>query len=109
MNGYTLSNHTLQEERLFWVSCCDNARYSDDLKYYYIFTLTNAEKYPEIKKLMGPDPWFKYIVSALVIFQIISSYYISKLSIIMVDTFFCLFPRRINQSFVDFGYSRYLT
>ena len=39
-----------------------------------------TEKHPEIKKLMGPDPHFKYIVSAMVIFQIISCYYIGKLS-----------------------------
>ena len=41
--------------------------------------LSFIEKYPEIKKLMGPDPHFKYIVSAMVIFQIISCYYISQL------------------------------
>lgn len=38
------------------------------------------EKYPQIKDLMGPDPHFKYIVSAMVIFQIISCYFISHLS-----------------------------
>lgn len=36
-----------------------------------------VDKYPEIKKLMGPDPHLKYIVSALVIFNIISSYFVS--------------------------------
>ena len=39
-----------------------------------------VEKYPEIKKLMGPDPHFKYIVSAMVFFQVVSCYYICKLS-----------------------------
>ena len=39
-----------------------------------------TEKYPEIKKLMGVDRELKYIVSALVIFQIVSCYYIGKLS-----------------------------
>lgn len=29
---------------------------------------------------MGPDPHFKYIVSAMVVFQVVSCYYISKLS-----------------------------
>ena len=38
-----------------------------------------VEKYPEIKKLMGPDPHFKYIVSAMVIFQIVSCYFIAQL------------------------------
>ena len=37
-----------------------------------------TEKYPEIKKLMGPDPHFKYIVSGMVIFQIVSCYFISS-------------------------------
>lgn len=37
-------------------------------------------KYPEIKKLMGPDPEFKWIVSAMVIFQIISCYFVQYLS-----------------------------
>lgn len=38
------------------------------------------EKYPEIKQLMGPDHHFKYIVSAMVIFQIISCYFVGQLS-----------------------------
>lgn len=38
------------------------------------------EKHPQIKELMGPDPHFKYIVSAMVIFQLISCYFISRLS-----------------------------
>ncbi|XP_065883592.1 sphingolipid delta(4)-desaturase DES1-like isoform X2 [Dysidea avara] len=38
------------------------------------------EKYPEIKKLMGPDPNLKYIVIAMVMFQFISVLYISQLS-----------------------------
>lgn len=38
------------------------------------------EKYPEIKQLMGPDDNLKYIASALVIFQFISTYFISSLS-----------------------------
>lgn len=49
-----------------------------------------VEKYPEIKKLMGPDPHFKYIVSAMVIFQVVSCYYICKLSypwIILISYF----------------------
>lgn len=42
------------------------------------------EKYPEIKKLMGPDPHFKYIVSAMVIFNIVSCYFIGKLPYLWV-------------------------
>ncbi|XP_065883590.1 sphingolipid delta(4)-desaturase DES1-like [Dysidea avara] len=38
------------------------------------------EKYPEIKKLMGPDLNLKYIVIAMVMFQFISVLYISQLS-----------------------------
>ena len=37
-----------------------------------------AEKYPEIKKLMGPDPLMKYLITALVIFNIVSSYFVSR-------------------------------
>lgn len=49
------------------------------------------EKYPEIKKLMGPDPHLKYIASFMVIFQIISCYYISQLSIWWILFFaYCL-------------------
>lgn len=36
------------------------------------------EKHPEIKRLMGHDPLLKYYISALVIFNLVSSYYISK-------------------------------
>lgn len=42
------------------------------------------EKHPEIKKLMGHDPHFKYIVSAMVLFQIVSCYYIGQLSLFWV-------------------------
>ena len=48
------------------------------------------EKYPEIKKLMGPDPHFKYIVTAMVVFQVVSCYYICQLSypwIILISYF----------------------
>ena len=42
-----------------------------------LFTL---EKYPEIKKLMGPDPNLKYVVIGMVMFQVMSVMYISQLS-----------------------------
>ena len=51
-----------------------------EIAQYIIPLFFPTEKYPEIKKLMGPDPHLKYIVSAMVLFQIISCYYISRLS-----------------------------
>ena len=47
-----------------------------------VFTISVhcVEKYPEIKKLMGPDPDFKYVVTAIVMFQFMSVFYISHLS-----------------------------
>lgn len=39
-----------------------------------------ADKYPEIKKLMGPEPEFKWIVSGVVLFQIVSCYVVPLLS-----------------------------
>lgn len=49
-----------------------------------VFFFFPPEKHPEIKQLMGPDPHFKYIVSAMVIFNIVSSYYIGKLPLVWI-------------------------
>lgn len=57
-----------------------------------------SEKYPEIKKLMGPDPHFKYVVSAMVIFNIVSSYYIGKLSYFWVTVIAYFLGGVINHS-----------
>jgi len=49
--------------------------------YLFIVPYLNCiEKYPEIKKLMGPDPDLKYVVMGMVMFQSISVLYISQLS-----------------------------
>ena len=57
-----------------------------------------TEKHPEIKQLMGPDPHFKYIVSAMVIFNIISSYFVGKLSYFWVTVISYFLGGVINHS-----------
>lgn len=37
------------------------------------------EKYPQIKELFGADPYMKYLVPIIVIFQLITAYYIAQL------------------------------
>ena len=38
-----------------------------------------SEKYPQIKELFGADPYMKYLVPIIVIFQLITAYYIAQL------------------------------
>lgn len=64
----------------------------------FFFVYFMVEKYPEIKKLMGPDPEFKYIVSAMVIFQMISCYWISQLSMWWILFFSYFLGGVINHS-----------
>lgn len=38
-----------------------------------------SAKYPEIKSLFGPDPYMKYLVPLIVIFQLVTAYYVIQL------------------------------
>lgn len=76
-------------------------------------------KYPEIKKLMGPDPLFKYIVTVMVILQLAVCFAMKDQSWIIVLIFSYLFGGTINHSLtlaiheishnLAFGHSRPLT
>ncbi len=48
--------------------------------FIYTFVMFISDKYPEIKQLYGVDPNFKWIVSALVIFQLLTLFVVQHLS-----------------------------
>ncbi|KAK7468211.1 hypothetical protein BaRGS_00036572 [Batillaria attramentaria] len=56
------------------------------------------EKYPEVKKLMGPDPRLKYIVTVMVIVQIVSAYLVSDATWLTVILLAYCFGGTINHS-----------
>ncbi|XP_005091402.1 sphingolipid delta(4)-desaturase DES1 [Aplysia californica] len=76
-------------------------------------------KYPEMKKLMGSDPRFKYIVTAMVILQLLVCYAMKDQSWITVLAFAYIFGGTINHSLtlaiheiahnLAFGHGRPLT
>ncbi|KAL8564284.1 hypothetical protein ACOMHN_050895 [Nucella lapillus] len=56
------------------------------------------EKHPEVKKLMGPDPRQKYIVTVLVLVQCLSAYLIKDATWFTVITLAYCFGGTINHS-----------
>ncbi len=57
-----------------------------------------ADKYPEIKKLMGPDHHLKYILTAMVIFNVLSSYFIGQLSYLWITVIAYFLGGVVNHS-----------
>ena len=63
-----------------------------------LFVTSPADKYPEIKKLMGPDHEFKYIAIAMVIFNILSCYFVGQLSYFWITVLAYFLGGVVNHS-----------
>ena len=96
MNGCTLNIPTWRGERQYLVSYYRMKVPKG--KVLSLWSFSFPEKYPEIKKLMGPDPHLKWIVIGMVIFQVISAYYVQSLPWWAVITMSYLIAGSINHS-----------
>ena len=75
-------------------------------QFFFLFTCSLA-KYPEIKKLMGSDPRFKYEILALIVIQFTLAYLMRDVS--LDDSLPCsLLHWCLSQSLSDCRSSRHL-
>lgn len=91
-NGPTRMNHMPQEGKKYLVFFCVIPKFN------VVVTISFLEKYPQIKKLFGHDPNFKWIVISMILVQFVMVVLIKDLPWILVLGLAYCFGGVINHS-----------